>query len=173
MKRPFTHLAANGKLRMVDITDKRATQRSALASCLVVTETALATLEPREDELDPGHVARLCGVFAAKKTADIIPLCHSLNLSDIDIELREHDRGVEVSASVKATQSTGVEMEALTACAFAALSILDSLKVADPNARIDELVLLKKEGGKSGSWGRLVDNSTQNQRAKQPVTSEE
>src|SRR5208282_4230959 len=111
-------------------------QRTALARCLVVTDTALSTLERRDDDFDPVHVARLTGVFAAKKTADIIPLCHTLNLSDIDIEVHERRGGIEVSATVKATQSTGVEMEALTACALAALSILDSLRVADPHARI-------------------------------------
>jgi cyclic pyranopterin monophosphate synthase len=168
MERPFTHVAPNGKLRMVDITNKRPTQRAALARCLVVTNAALATLERREDELDPVHVARLTGVFAAKRTADIIPLCHSLNLSDIDIEVHEREGGLEISATVKATQSTGVEMEALTACAFAALSIVDSLHDADPYARIDELVLLKKEGGKSGDWGRLVEpaENTPKRRAK-------
>jgi cyclic pyranopterin phosphate synthase len=157
MERPFTHVAANGKLRMVDISDKPLTRRAALAQCLVVTNTALATLQPRSDELDPLHVARVAGVLAAKRTGDIIPLCHTLNLSDVNIELHEREGGVEISASVRATQSTGVEMEALTACAVAALSLLDSLKAADPSARIDDLVLLKKEGGKSGDWGRLVE----------------
>ncbi len=172
MERPFTHVAPNGKLRMVDITHKRPSQRTALARCLVVTDTALSTLERRDDDFDPVHVARLTGVFAAKKTADIIPLCHTLNLSDIDIEVHERRGGIEVSATVKATQSTGVEMEALTACALAALSILDSLRVADPHARIDELVLLKKEGGKSGDWGRNVDptQSTTKRRAKRSGT---
>jgi cyclic pyranopterin phosphate synthase len=158
MQRPFTHVIASGKLRMVDISDKPLTRRAAMAHCLVLTNTALATLDPRDDELDPVHVARVAGVLAAKRTGDIIPLCHSLNLSDVNVELLEREGGVEISATVSATQSTGVEMEALTACAVAALSILDSLKNADPNARIDELVLLKKEGGKSGDWGRLVEN---------------
>jgi cyclic pyranopterin monophosphate synthase len=158
MERPFTHVAASGKLRMVDISNKQPTRRKALARCLVVTDTALSTIESRDDELDAVHAARVAGVFAAKKTADVIPLCHSLNLSDVDVELHEREGGVEISATVSATQSTGVEMEALTACAVAALSLLDSLKDVDPNARIDELVLLKKEGGKSGDWGRLVES---------------
>ncbi len=158
MERPFTHVAANGKLRMVDISEKPLSRRAALAQCRVVTKTALASLSPRSDDLDPLHVARVAGVLAAKRTGDIIPLCHTLNLSDVTIELHEREGGVEISASVKATQSTGVEMEALTACAVAALSLLDSLKEADPTARIDDLVLLKKEGGKSGDWGRLVES---------------
>jgi cyclic pyranopterin phosphate synthase len=161
MERPFTHVTASGKLRMVDTSNKRPSRRAALAQCLVVTNAALATLEPRGDELDPLHVARVAGVLAAKRTGDIIPLCHSLHLNDVNVELHEREGGVEISASVSANESTGVEMEALTACAVAALSLLDSLKDADPNARIDELVLLKKEGGKSGNWGRLVEGSTE------------
>jgi len=109
-------------------------------------------------------VARVAGVLAAKRTSEIIPLCHSLHLSDVNVELIERDDGVEISSSVIATESTGVEMEALTACAFAALSILDSLAALDPDARMDDLVLLRKEGGKSGSWGRLVEAPTRRRR---------
>jgi cyclic pyranopterin phosphate synthase len=82
-------------------------------------------------------------------------------LNDVDVELTRQGRGIEVTATVTATQRTGVEMEALTACAFAALSIVDSLQEEDPLARIDDLEVLKKEGGKSGSWGRLVDNANE------------
>ncbi len=146
---------------MVDVSGKRRTLRKAWAQCLVVTTVPLASIEPRHDGLEVVHVARVAGVLAAKRTAEIIPLCHPLLLSDVNVELAEGDGGVEVSASVIATESTGVEMEALTACAFAALSILGSLRALDPNARIDDLVLLKKEGGKSGSWGRLADAPTQ------------
>jgi len=156
MERPFSHVNAVGKLRMVDVTNKRLTRRQALARCLVVTSVDLDTLEPRNDEIDPALCARIAGVAAAKRTAELIPLCHTLNLNDVDVELSHQDNGIEITATVTATQRTGVEMEALTACAFAALSIVDSLQGADPKAWIDELVVLKKEGGKSGSWGRLV-----------------
>ena len=161
---PFSHVDGNGKLRMVDVSNKRRTLRKAWARCHVVTDVKLATIERRHDGLDVEHAARVAGVLAAKRTAEIIPLCHTLHLSDVNVELIERDDGVEVSSSVIATESTGVEMEALTACAFAALSILDSLRALDPDARMDDLVLLKKEGGKSGSWGRLVEAPTKRRR---------
>jgi cyclic pyranopterin monophosphate synthase len=159
MEREFSHLNAMGKLRMVDVTSKRITQRSAMARCLVVTSADIGALEPREDEIDPVICARIAGVSAAKRTSELIPLCHTLNLNDVNVELTPHDRGIEVTTTVTATQRTGVEMEALIACAFAALSILDTLQGADPLALIDELEVLKKEGGKSGDWGRLIENA--------------
>jgi cyclic pyranopterin phosphate synthase len=143
---------------MVDVTNKRPTRRQARARCLVAD---MGSLEPRTDGIDPWHAARVAGVFAAKKTADLIPLCHSLNLNDVDVELNVREDSIEITATVTATQRTGVEMEALTACAIAALSVLNTLKRADPNAWIDDLVLLKKEGGKSGNWGRLVDRPSE------------
>jgi cyclic pyranopterin phosphate synthase len=156
MDRPFSHINAEGKLRMVDVSQKRPTRRQAQASCLVLTVADVDALEPRADGLDPWHAARVAGVLAAKRTAELIPLCHSLNLNDVDVELVAHAGRVEISATVTATQRTGVEMEALSACAFAALSIVGALKSTDPLARIDDLVLLRKEGGRSGSWGREV-----------------
>lgn len=144
---------------MVDVTSKRVTRRVAMARCLVVTAADVSALEPRDDDIDPLLCARIAGVSAAKKTSDLIPLCHTLNLNDVNVVLTPHERGIEVSATVTATQRTGVEMEALTACAFAGLSLLDSLQLADPYAKIDELELLKKEGGRSGSWGRLVEDT--------------
>lgn len=159
LERQISHINVMGKLRMVDISRKRVTRRLAMARCVVVTPVDIGTLEHREDELDPVLCARIAGVSAAKRTAELIPLCHTLNLNDVNVELVRHDRGIEVKATVIATQRTGVEMEALTACAFAALSIVDSLLQEDPYAKIDELELLKKEGGKSGSWGRLVEDA--------------
>jgi cyclic pyranopterin phosphate synthase len=156
VERQFSHINETGKLRMVDVSSKRVTKRVAKAHCLVVTSVNIGELVVRDDGLDAILCARIAGVAAAKKTADLIPLCHTLPLNDVDVELSLHDGGVEVTATVTATQRTGVEMEALTACAFAALSILDALRGADPSAWIDELEVLKKEGGKSGSWGRLV-----------------
>jgi len=159
MERPFSHVNAVGKLRMVDVTNKRLTRRQALARCLVVTSVDIGALETRLDDIDPVLCARIAGVSAAKRTAEIIPLCHTLNLNDVDVELRQNERGIEVTTTVTATQRTGVEMEALTACAFAALSIVDALQSKDPHASIEELLVLKKEGGKSGSWGRLVEDA--------------
>lgn len=157
MTSPFSHVDDSGRLRMVDVSKKRPTRRTASAHCVIVTAARLDALTRRRDGLDPEHAARVAGVLVAKKTADVIPLCHSLNLSDVDVEVVERDGGVEVTSRVVATEATGVEMEALTACAFAALSLLDSLLELDPLARIDDLVVLTKEGGKSGNWGRLVE----------------
>ncbi|HUZ40577.1 MAG TPA: cyclic pyranopterin monophosphate synthase MoaC [Acidimicrobiales bacterium] len=159
MEREFSHINALGKLRMVDVTSKRVTRRLAMARCLVVTTADISALEPRDDDIDPILCARIAGVSAAKRTSELIPLCHTLALNDVDVELSLQDRGIEVTTTVTATQRTGVEMEALTACAFAALSILNSLQEVDPLARIDEIELLRKEGGRSGSWGRLAENA--------------
>jgi cyclic pyranopterin phosphate synthase len=161
MERQFSHISAMGKLRMVDVTSKRMTRRSAIARCVVVTSVDIGRLEPRDDEIDPVLCARIAGVSAAKKTSELIPLCHTLNLNDVDVELARQERGIEVTATVTATQRTGVEMEALSACAFAALSILDSVQNIDPIAWIDGLEVLKKEGGKSGNWGRLVEDANE------------
>ena len=160
MQRPFSHVDATGRLRMVDVSWKRPTRRRAEAHCVVLTSVDVTKLVPRADGLSALHVARVAGVLAAKRTAEIIPLCHSLNLSDVDVVLEVRTGGVTVNSSVTATQRTGVEMEALTACAFAALSLLDAVGEADPSARVEDLVLLRKEGGKSGSWGRLVAGAT-------------
>lgn len=158
MEAQFSHINSLGKLRMVDVTSKRVTRRVAVARCLVVTEADLGALEPRDDEIDPLLCARIAGVAAAKRTAEFIPLCHTLNLNDVDVELIRHEHGIEVTTTVTALQRTGVEMEALVACAVAGLSILDSLRSVDATARIDGLEIMKKEGGRSGSWGRLAQN---------------
>jgi cyclic pyranopterin phosphate synthase len=158
MASEFSHINASGKLRMVDVSSKRMTRRVATARCLVVTSAEIGALPVRDDEIDPVLCARIAGVSAAKRTSELIPLCHTLALNDVDVALERLERGIEITATVTATQRTGVEMEALTACAFAALSLLDSLHDVDPLAQIDELELLKKEGGRSGSWGRLADD---------------
>jgi cyclic pyranopterin phosphate synthase len=159
MERPFSHINAEGKLRMVDVSNKRPTRRQAQASCHVLTVADVDALEPRVDGLDARHAARVAGVLAAKRTSDLIPLCHSLNLNDVDVEIVVGKGRVDIAATVTATQRTGVEMEALSACAFAALTIVNALRRVDPNARVDDLALLRKEGGRSGTWGRAVPTS--------------
>jgi cyclic pyranopterin phosphate synthase len=171
MEGQFSHLDATGRLRMVDVTAKRMTRRVATARCVVITSADIAALDPRDDEIDPGLCARIAGVTAAKKTSDYIPLCHTLALNDVDVVLARLDLGIEVTTTVVATQRTGVEMEALMACAFAALSLIGSLQEIDPLARIDELELMKKEGGRSGSWGRLVDDADANTSLKRRKSS--
>jgi cyclic pyranopterin phosphate synthase len=164
-KKPLSHVDSAGKLRMVDVTGKRSTLRRAHASCVVRTVADIGALGQRNDGVDPVHASRLAGIQAAKQTANIIPLCHPLNLNDIHVDIVANSQCIEISATVAAQHRTGVEMEALTACAFAALSIISSLVDLDPNAQIDDLVLLRKSGGKSGDWGRLVDAP-----ARQPLT---
>ncbi len=159
MDSPFSHIDGSGKLRMVDVSNKRRSRRQAWARCLVLTEAHLADLAPRHYGLEATHAARVAGVMAAKNTAAIIPLCHPLFLSDVNVDIVEREGALEVTSSASATESTGVEMEALNACAFAALSLLDSLLAIDPRARVEDLVLLRKEGGKSGVWGRDVPDT--------------
>jgi cyclic pyranopterin phosphate synthase len=125
---------------MVDVTGKRSTLRRAYASCVVRTVVDIGALAQRNDGVDPVHASRLAGIQAAKQTANIIPLCHPLNLNDIHVDIVAKSQCIEISATVAAQHRTGVEMEALTACAFAALSIISSLVDLDPNAQIDDLV---------------------------------
>jgi cyclic pyranopterin phosphate synthase len=158
MEQQFSHTDKTGKLKMVNVARKRPTRRQALASCVVSTVVDLSTLEPSHTGIEPLHAARLAGIQGAKQTAHLIPLCHPLNVDVIQVDLTVRAGRVEISATVGATHRTGVEMEALTACALAALSLLGALLKTDPYARIDDLVLLRKTGGKSGDWGRLVEN---------------
>ncbi len=144
---------------MVDVSAKRSTRRRAEASCLVVTTADLAALAPREDGLGARHAARVAGVLAAKRTAELIPLCHSLALSDVDVAVTPVEGGLAVATTVTATQRTGVEMEALTACAVAALSLLQALREVDPLAHVERLALDYKAGGRSGAWGRSVEGA--------------
>lgn len=157
MEKPFSHVDGDGKLRMVDITGKRPTLRKARASCTV--RTVAGVVGKVVNGLDVVHAARLAGIQAAKQTANLIPLCHPLNLSEIRVDILPNAVGVEVQTTVVTVHRTGVEMEALTACAFAALSVMNSLVEEDPHSRMEDLVLLRKSGGKSGEWGRSVDGA--------------
>jgi cyclic pyranopterin phosphate synthase len=159
MEQQSSHTDEAGKLKMVNVAGKRPTKRQALASCVVSTSADLSTLGPNRAGIEPVHAARLAGIQGAKQTPNLIPLCHPLNLDQIQVDLTVRTGQIEIAATVGATHRTGVEMEALTACAVAALSILSSLLKVDPGARIDDLVLLRKTGGKSDDWGRLVADS--------------
>ena len=155
-KKSFTHVDGDGKLRMVDVSAKHPTLRRAHAGCIVRTVAEVDALGLSTHGLDPVHSSRIAGIQAAKQTANLIPLCHPLHLNDINVEIIPNGQRIEISATVTAEHRTGVEMEALTACAFAALSLISALVDVDPYARIDDLALLHKSGGKSGDWGRLV-----------------
>jgi cyclic pyranopterin phosphate synthase len=154
--RSLTHVDESGKLRMVDVSSKEATPRRAVARCVVRT-SALDGLSRLDDPgIDPFHAARLAGIRAAKRTADLIPLCHPLSHDSIQVDVVNSVDGFEVTSEVAVVHRTGVEMDALTACAFAALSAVNALFHVAPDARIVDMVLLRKSGGKSGDWGRDV-----------------
>jgi cyclic pyranopterin phosphate synthase len=151
----LTHMDAQGRPRMVDITEKPDTQREAVARGVVKMKPSTLDLlkagsMPKGDVL---AVAQLAGIMAAKKTPDLIPLCHPLLIGDIKVELSldEGNSAVEITATVKSTGKTGVEMEALTATAVAALTIYDMCKAVDRSIKIENIRLIRKSGGKSGT----------------------
>lgn len=152
----LTHIDASGAARMVDVSAKDATTREAAAACQVVMNAATLALitEGRAKKGDVLATARIAGIMAAKRTADLIPLCHPLSLSAVSIDLAEAPDlpGVLVTTTVRTTGPTGVEMEALTAASIAALTIYDMLKAADRGMRIENLRVIRKSGGKSGDF---------------------
>jgi cyclic pyranopterin phosphate synthase len=152
----LSHLDEHGAAHMVDVTDKAATSRTAVAAGSVHTTADVVALItagglPKGDAL---ATARVAGILAAKRTSDLIPLCHHLALTGVDIEFAIGDAEVGVTASVRTTDRTGVEMEALTAVSGAALTLYDMIKAVDPAARIEDIRVLRKEGGKTGLWVR-------------------
>ncbi|TDD66365.1 cyclic pyranopterin monophosphate synthase MoaC [Jiangella aurantiaca] len=152
----FTHLDDEGAARMVDVSAKDVTVRTATASGRVLVSPAVVTAlragdVPKGDAL---AVARLAGIMGAKKTPDLIPLCHPLALHGVDVTLTVLDDAVRVVAVVRTADRTGVEMEALTAVATAALTVVDMVKSIDKGAVISDVRLEEKTGGKSGTWRR-------------------
>jgi cyclic pyranopterin phosphate synthase len=152
----FSHLDKRGQARMVDVGSKNVTEREAVAEATVllsppVRDALFGGGLPKGDAL---AVARVAGIQAAKRTADLIPLCHPLPLSAVSIDLDETEVGVRVVSTVRTTDRTGVEMEALTAASVAALTIYDMVKGVERAAEITDVRLLRKIGGKSGEWQR-------------------
>ncbi len=152
----LSHVDDEGKVKMVDVAAKTPTRRVAEASCLIVSSIDPTTLSGPADGLSPLTAARLAGIFAAKNTANLIPLCHPLALHDVSVDIERHARGAEVRSRVVTVDRTGVEMEALTACAFAALSLVNALLERDPTASVHDAVVLSKSGGASGDWTRAA-----------------
>ena len=154
----FTHFDAKGDARMVDVSDKAETERIAVAGGRVTMQKA--TLEKiMAGDMKKGDVlsvARLAGIMGAKRTPDLIPLCHPLNLTSVAVELScdPDTLSVEITATTKITGRTGIEMEALTAVAVAGLTVIDMVKAVDKGARIDAVQVESKTGGKSGDWVR-------------------
>ncbi|MDA8438567.1 MAG: cyclic pyranopterin monophosphate synthase MoaC [Propionibacterium sp.] len=150
----LTHLTASGEAHMVDIGDKQPSVRLASAAGMVLLGTECVALL-RDGSIPKGDalaVARIAGIMGAKRTPDIIPLCHPLPLSGVDVHLHVYDTGVEIRATVRTTYSTGVEMEALTAVSTAALALIDMVKAVDKHARITDVRVTAKSGGRSGDW---------------------
>lgn len=154
MARRLTHMDASGRPRMVDISAKADTARQAIArgSVRMKPETLALIQTGRVAKGDVLSVAQLAGVMAAKKTHELIPLCHPLLLTDIDVQLQPDEKtsALHITASVRTTGKTGVEMEALTAVAVAALTVYDMCKAVDRGMRIENVRLARKSGGKSG-----------------------
>jgi cyclic pyranopterin monophosphate synthase len=142
--------------KMVDVTAKDVTHREAVAAGLVVMseETRALVTERRLAKGDALEVARVAGIMAAKRTSDLIPLCHPIGLGSVQVEFTSMPSGIEVQATVATSERTGVEMEALTAVSVAALTIYDMVKGTERGVSIEQIRLLKKSGGRSGTWTR-------------------
>ncbi len=152
----LSHIDDEGRVRMVDTSNKSITTRKATASgrVLMAAETLAAVKEHRTPKGDPLEAARLAGIMAAKRTADLIPLCHPLPLTHVDVQTRVEAYGIHLEATVATNAQTGVEMEALTAVSLAALTIYDMCKALDKGITISDIRLEKKTGGKSGDYLR-------------------
>ena len=152
----LTHVDEAGAARMVDVSAKDITARRATAAGRVVTTPEVIALL-RGDGLPKGDalaVARLAGIMGAKRTPELIPLCHPIGLHGVTLDLDLTDSAVEITATTKTADRTGVEMEALTAVATAGLAMVDMIKAVDPAASIENVRVLRKEGGKTGDWVR-------------------
>jgi cyclic pyranopterin phosphate synthase len=170
-KRKLTHVDARGRVQMVDVGDKPVTTREAIArgSIAMSAEARRLIRSGRVKKGDPLQTARLAGILAAKQTSSLIPLCHPLPLSGVDIDVVPTPRGYDIEARVRTTAQTGVEMEALTAVAVAALTIYDMVKAIDKGMVIGDVRLEYKAGGRSGVYQRRPStkrSNTQNPRKK-------
>jgi len=150
----LSHFDAAGEPRMVDVSAKGETRRTARAHAFVKMNAEVLAALPNNPKGDPLGVARIAGVLAAKKTSELIPLCHSLPLSHADIDIMVEPEGVRIVSTATTTAQTGVEMEALTAAAVAALTVYDMTKALDKRIEIQDVYLLEKTGGKSGDFKR-------------------
>jgi cyclic pyranopterin monophosphate synthase len=152
----LSHVDDQGRIRMVDTGSKEITTRRAVASAKILMSgaTLSALRDHQTPKGDPLETARLAGIMAAKKTADLIPLCHPLPLTHIDVQARVDETGVSLEAEVSTNAQTGVEMEALTAVSVAALTIYDMCKALEKGITITDIRLESKTGGKSGDWRR-------------------
>ena len=154
MPKKLSHYDRAGRARMVDVSGKSATRREAEASGFVAIRAEVLAALPKNPKGDPLEIARIAGIAAAKRTAELIPLCHPLPLALVDVDLRLCKNGVAITSKVATTAETGVEMEALVAVSVSALTVYDMCKGADKSIEIREIVLERKSGGKSGEYRR-------------------
>jgi cyclic pyranopterin phosphate synthase len=154
MPRKLSHYDTSGRARMVDVSAKSATRREAEASGFVAISPEVLASLPQNPKGDPLEVSRIAGIMAAKRTSDLIPMCHPLPLSLVDVTVRVCENGVAITSKVITTAETGVEMEALVAVSVAALTLYDMLKAGDKSIEIREIALERKIGGKSGDYRR-------------------
>jgi cyclic pyranopterin phosphate synthase len=152
----LTHLDESGAARMVDVSGKEVTAREAVAAGRVLVSAEVVRLLRGEGvpKGDAVAVARLAGIMGAKQTSSLIPLCHPLALSSVAVDLEVADDAVDITATVRTADRTGVEMEALTAVAVAGLAVIDMVKAVDKRAVVTDVRLLRKSGGRSGEWTR-------------------
>jgi cyclic pyranopterin phosphate synthase len=154
MAKKLSHYDRAGRARMVDVSGKPSTRREAEASAFVAIKPEVLAALPQNPKGDPMEVARIAGIMAAKRTAELIPMCHPLPLALVDVDVRLCENGVAITSKVATTAETGVEMEALVAASVSALTIYDMCKAADKSIEIREIVLERKSGGKSGEYRR-------------------
>lgn len=150
----LSHFDEGGRASMVDVSAKETTTREAEASAFVELSPAVLKELPNNPKGNPLEVARIAGITAAKKTSDLIPMCHPLALSFVDVDMKLCENGVKIASRVRTTAPTGVEMEALVAASIAALTVYDMCKSMDKGIRIREVMLDRKTGGKSGDYTR-------------------
>lgn len=150
----LSHYDATGRASMVDISSKQPTVREAEASAFVAMSPAVIRALPRNPKGDPLEVARVAGIMAAKRTSELIPMCHPIPLSKVDVVATVEKNGVAIRALARTKAETGVEMEALVAASVAALTVYDMCKALDKGIEIREVILLRKSGGKSGEYRR-------------------
>jgi cyclic pyranopterin phosphate synthase len=154
MAKKLSHYDDAGHARMVDVSAKVPTRREAEASAFVLMPQSLLQALPKNPKGDPLEVARLAGIMAAKRTSELIPMCHALPLSHVDVNMSVCENGIAITTKVTTTAETGVEMEALVAAAISALTIYDMTKALDKGIEIRDIVLERKSGGKSGEYRR-------------------
>jgi cyclic pyranopterin monophosphate synthase len=157
----LTHVDQSGAARMVDVSEKQPTVRTAVATGVLRTTTEVVDLLQRNGlpKGDALATARIAGIMGAKRTPDLVPLCHPIALSGVTVDLEPDGARVAIRATVRTTDRTGVEMEALTAVAVAGLTLHDMVKAVDPAAVLDGVRVERKEGGKTGTWTRPEDRT--------------